>query len=188
MPLADGCIVRPGQDSPCAGGQTALEAEPVIGHLGKPIWTSTASKRDDIDDHDHERRYEASHEPKAAADYAAAHLAGHRLYSIDTWGGYLAGRFPTGRVVFLYDETGVFGTAALQRYLDIHDLSPDWAALIRQEGIADAIVPAGAQEAAALETLGWAVDCRDSVSGSVVMSSTTTPGGGSRLDTAPVCA
>ncbi|PZR82411.1 MAG: hypothetical protein DLM65_03935 [Candidatus Aeolococcus gillhamiae] len=133
-------------------------------------------------------RYQASHEPKAAADYAAAHLAGRRLYSIDTWGGYLAGRFPTGRVVFVYDETGVFGTAALQTYLHIHDLSPDWDTLIRQEGIADAIVPAGAQEAAALHTLGWAVDCRDSTSGSVVMSSTATPGGGSGLDTAPACA
>ena len=109
-------------------------------------------------------------EPKAAADYAAAHLAGHRLYSIDTWGGYLAGRFPTGRVVFVYDETAVFGTAALQQYLEVHDLQPGWDAVLSGNSIADAIVPAGSQEVAALTTLGWSVDCRDTASGSVVMS------------------
>ncbi len=114
--------------------------------------------------------YEATHEPKAAADYAAAHLAGHRLYSIDTWGGYLASRFPNGRVVFVYDETAVFGTTALQQYLDVHDLRPDWNLVLNENRVDDAIVPAGSQEVSALQTLGWLVDCRDSASGSVVMS------------------
>jgi hypothetical protein len=133
-------------------------------------------------------QYEAIHEPKAAADYASAHLSGRRLYTIDTWGGYLAGRFPSGRVVFLYDETGVFGSAALQTYLDIHDLRPDWSSVISSYGIADAIVPDGSQELAALLTLGWSFDCHDTVSGSVVMS--LAPGSGStgELATAPPCA
>jgi hypothetical protein len=133
-------------------------------------------------------QFEATHEPKAAADYASAHLPGHRLYSIDTWGGYLADRFPTGRIVFLYDETGVFGSAALQQYLDIHDLRPDWSSVLSSDGIAGAILPAGAQEVSALLTVGWSVDCRDSTSGSVVMSLAGGGGGGGGLGTAPGCA
>jgi hypothetical protein len=132
-------------------------------------------------------RYEASHEPKAAADYAAAHLAGHRLYSIDTWGGYLAGRFPVGRMIFVYDETAVFGEGALQQYLDIHDLRPDWSTVLADNGIADAIVPDSSQEVSALQTLGWSVDCRDSASASVVMSAARIAGAASRVATAPAC-
>jgi hypothetical protein len=115
-------------------------------------------------------RYEAANQPRAAADYAGIHLAGHRLYSIDTWSGYLASRFPTGRVVFIYDETAVFGNAALKEYLEVHDLEPGWDAVLSGNGIRDAIVPAGSQEVAALHTLGWSVDCADTTSGSVVMS------------------
>ena len=115
-------------------------------------------------------RYEATTEPMAAVAYASAHLPGHRLYAIDTWGGYLAYRLPAGRVVYLYDETAVFGDADLQQYLDIHDLRPDWRGVIRRARIDDAILPAGAQEVAALATVGWGVDCHDSTSGSVVMS------------------
>ena len=129
-------------------------------------------------------RFEAAHEPAGAAGFAAAHLAGRRLYTVDTWGGYLASRFPSGRVVYLYDETGVFGDAALQQYLDIHDLRPDWAQVITSENIADAILPAGAQEVSALLTLGWTVDCRDPLSDSVVMSA---QGGAGTLEMAPVC-
>ncbi len=125
---------------------------------------------------DRAAQYEAANEPKAAADWVAAHLAGHRLYSIDTWGGYLAGRFPTGRVVFVYDETAVFGTAALQQYLEVHDLQPGWDAVLRGNGITDAIVPAGSQEVSALRTLGWSTDCHDTASGSVVMSADTPSG------------
>ncbi len=136
--------------------------------------------------------YESTHEPEAAADWAAAHLAGHRLYSIDTWGGYLAGRFPTGRVVFVYDETAVFGSAALQEYLDVHDLRPDWTTILAAHAIADAIVPTGSQEVSAFTTLGWTVDCRDDASGSVVMSapplgSTVPATPPSRAAPAPAC-
>jgi hypothetical protein len=131
--------------------------------------------------------YEASHEPKAAAEYAAAHLAGRRLYSIDTWTGYLAGRLPVGRVVYLYDETAVFGDAALQQYLDIHDLRPDWAQVINASGIHDAILPAGGQEVAALLTLGWSVDCRDVLTASVVMSAGGGDGSAARLSSERPC-
>ena len=137
-------------------------------------------------------RYEAANQPRAAADYVAAHLAGHRLYSLDTWGGYLADRFPTGRVVFVYDETAVFGNAALHQYLEVHDLQPGWDAVLSGNGIADAVVPAGSQELAALTTLGWSVDCRDTASESVVMSapprSGASPGVNPSPGTAPGCA
>jgi hypothetical protein len=132
-------------------------------------------------------RFEASHEPRAAADYASAHLAGHRLYTVDTWGGYLADRFPGGRVVFLYDEAAVFGSAAIERYLDIHDLRADWSTVLAGAGVADAILPSRAQEVAALLTLGWSVDCRDTTSASVVMS-LGRGGAGSAPGPAPPCA
>ncbi len=129
-------------------------------------------------------RYEATNEPMAAATYAAAHLRGHRLYSTDTWGGYLAERFPSGRVVYLYDETAVFGDAAVQQYLEIHDIRPDWSTVVAAAGITDAILPEGAQEVSAFVTLGWSVDCHDSASSSVVMSAT----GPSGRSTDPVAA
>jgi hypothetical protein len=132
-------------------------------------------------------RFEASHEPRGAADYVSAHLAGRRLYTVDTWGGYLADRFPAGRVVFLYDEAGIFGSAAIERYLDIHDLRADWSSVLAAAGVADAILPSRAQEVSALQTLGWSVDCRDSASGSVVMS-LAGGGDGSTAAPAPPCA
>ena len=134
-------------------------------------------------------RFEATNQPRGAADYAGRHLAGRRLYSVDTWGGYLAYRFPVGRVVYLYDETAVFGDAALQQYLDIHDLRANWDRTLTDAGIADAILPAGSREVAALITLGWTVDCRDATSSSVVMSAGGTgPPGTAGLTSAPACA
>jgi hypothetical protein len=134
-------------------------------------------------------RYEATHEPAAAAGFAALHLAGHRLYSVDTWGGYLATRFPTGRVVYLYDETAVFGDAALQQYLDVHDLRPNWSQVIVAEDIDGAILPASAQEVSALLTLGWSVDCRDRLSDSVVMSAPSAgPAAAGPASPPPACA
>jgi hypothetical protein len=136
-------------------------------------------------------RFEATHEPRAAADYAAAHLAGRRLYTVDTWGGYLAYRFPTGRVVYLYDETTVFGEAALQQYLDIHNLRESWSRAVRESGIAAAILPDTAREVSALVTVGWAVACRDGESASVVMTptaATEAPGDAlPAIGSAPAC-
>jgi hypothetical protein len=114
--------------------------------------------------------YEASRYPQAATNYVATHFPGQRLYSIDTWGGYLVYRFPQGRVVFLYDETAVFGDAALEKYLDIHLLRPGWAGTLSAEGIQHAIVPAHSQEASGLHELAWRVDCYDATSESLVMS------------------
>jgi hypothetical protein len=140
-------------------------------------------------------RFEATNEPLAAVDYVTTHLSGHRLYSIDMWGGYIAERIPRGRVVYLYGETAVFGNAALQQYLDIHDLRPDWTSVVSAAGITDAVLPEGAQEVSALVTLGWTVDCRDRASASVVMSApapSTPPadpaGTPATIVSAPACA
>jgi len=114
--------------------------------------------------------YQASTYPEAAATYVAAHFPGDRLYTVDSWGGYLAYRFPEGRVVFLYDEPAVFGTSALQQYLDIDDLRPDWVTVLTRNRIEHAILPSNAREVSALHVLGWTVDCYDPASGSMVMS------------------
>jgi hypothetical protein len=114
--------------------------------------------------------YQAKTYPEAAATYAGANFPRQRLYTIDTWGGYLAYRFPTGRVVFLYDEPAVFGDSALQLYDDIDQLDPNWVHVLSAEGIEHAVLPSDAREAAALHVLGWTVNCYDPVSKSLVMS------------------
>lgn len=115
--------------------------------------------------------YQASTYPEAAATYAGAAFPGERLYTTDTWGGYLAYRFPSGRVVFLYDETAVFGNDALKLYDAIDQLDPNWVHVLSSENIHHAILPSDAREAAALHVLGWTVNCYDPRSMSLVMSS-----------------
>jgi hypothetical protein len=115
--------------------------------------------------------YQASTYPEAAATYAGDNFPGQRLYSVDTWGGYLAYRFPSGRIVFLYDEPAVFGNNALQLYDDIDQLDPNWVTVLATEDIHHAILPSDAREAAALHVLGWTVNCYDPTSRSLVMSS-----------------
>jgi hypothetical protein len=115
--------------------------------------------------------YQASTYPEAAATYAGSAFPAQRLYTVDSWGGYLAYRFPSGRIVFLYDEPAVFGSNALRLYDDIDQLDPNWIHVLNNEDIHHAIVPSNAREAAALHVLGWTVNCYDPASRSLVMSS-----------------
>jgi len=114
--------------------------------------------------------YQAATYPEAAADYVAVHFPGQRIYTIDTWGGYLAYRFPSGRVVFLYDEPTVFSASALQQYLAVDQLQPNWIHVLKTESIQHAILSSDAREAAALHVLGWGIDCYDTTNRSMVMS------------------
>lgn len=115
--------------------------------------------------------YQATAYPEAAASYAGATFPGQRIYTVNSWGGYLAYRFPAGRIVFLYDEPAVFGSDALQLYDDIDELDPSWVHVLSVENLHHAILPADAREAAALHALGWSVNCYDPASSSLVMSS-----------------
>jgi hypothetical protein len=115
--------------------------------------------------------YQAKMYPEAAATFAGDNFRGQRLYTIEIWGGYLAYRFPSGRIVFLYDEPAVFGTNALQLYDAIDQLDPSWVSVLTSENIRHAIIPSDAREAAALHVLGWTVNCYDPASRSLVMSS-----------------
>lgn len=130
----------------------------VVGVDVVPNLRSTAVARD-----------QAARFPKAAADYVAANLPGQRLYSLYEWGGYLAYRFPTQRVVYIYGESAVFGEQRLERYLDIHLLRPDWRDVLYVDGMHVAIVPADSQEAAAFLEIGWTTTCHDAASNAVVM-------------------
>jgi len=114
--------------------------------------------------------YEAAHYPVVASDFVAGHFAGQRLYSTDVWGGYLAYRFPAGRVVPLYDQGSTFGRGAAQSYTQIHLLQNGWEGVLRDEGIEHAIVLDTSQEASAFHELGWTVDCHDPASSGLVMS------------------
>jgi hypothetical protein len=128
--------------------------------------------------------YQATQYPEAAATYTGTNFPGQRVYTLDAWGGYLAYRFPSGRVVFLYDEPAVFGNAALQLYDAIDRLDPNWVHVLTSESIHHAILPSDAREAAALHVLGWTVNCYDPASSSIVMSSP--PSGGGTPSTGPV--
>ena len=141
-----------------AGGLLAAVAAAVVVTGARQVTPAAAAS------------YEASHYPMAAADFIAAHYPGQRLYTTDTWGGYVAYRFPAGRVVFLYDQGSTFGDAAAQSYTKIHLLQSGWEQVLREDAIQHAIVLDTSQEASALHELGWAVACYDSASGGVVMS------------------
>ncbi|TMC49165.1 MAG: hypothetical protein E6J14_08810 [Chloroflexi bacterium] len=133
--------------------------------------------------------YETQHEPRAAADYVATHLAGQHLYSTYEWGGYLAYRFPDQRVVYIYGESAVFGSARLQQYLDIHLVRAAWHQRLGDAGIHAAVVPAASQETTAFLEAGWTVSCHDPAGGAVVMQSGGEPPTTQPLDptTAPAC-
>lgn len=118
---------------------------------------------------------EASTQPVAAADYVAAHLAGDRLYSTVEWGGYLAERFPDGRVVDVYGPPAAIGQAAQQRYLDVHDLTQNWRRILLQDRVTHAVLPQGSREVAALEEVGWHSLCHDATAGAVVMAAGQVP-------------
>jgi hypothetical protein len=107
--------------------------------------------------------------PVAAADYVAAHLHGIQLYNTYEWGGYLAYRFPSQRVVYIYGESAVFGSDRLDRYLDIHLVRPNWRDVLQTEGMTAAVVPADSQEATAFLEIGWVTLCHDTASNAVVM-------------------
>jgi hypothetical protein len=107
--------------------------------------------------------------PVAAATYVAAHLPGQQLYSTYEWGGYLAYRFPSPRMVYIYGESAVFGSDRLQRYLDIHLVRSNWRDVLREDGMSSAILPADAQEVTAFLETGWATLCHDTASDAVVM-------------------
>jgi hypothetical protein len=115
-------------------------------------------------------RYQQTQEPASAADYVAEHFPDQRLLSSAGDAGYLAYRFPTGRVVFVYDEIGLFGTGPLADYVDITTISGDWKALIARYGIRHAILGSASADVSALLELGWRVNCRDAASGRLVMS------------------
>lgn len=113
--------------------------------------------------------------PVAAANAVAARFPGERLYSTYEWGGYLAFRFPVGRVVFVYGESAIFGSERLDEYLTVHLLAPGWQDVLDRWGMRHAIVPAASQEAAAFSEVGWTVLCHDPESDAVVMVAASRP-------------
>jgi hypothetical protein len=112
---------------------------------------------------------EAKSFPVASTDYVAAHHAGERIYSLYEWGGYLAYRFPTQHVVYIYGESAVFGSDRMERYLDIHLVRGGWRSELESQNMTVAIVPTDSQEVTALLEIGWQTECRDALSDSVVM-------------------
>jgi hypothetical protein len=133
--------------------------------------------------------FEQTHEPETAADYVAAHFPGQRLLSSDADAGYLAYRFPSYRVVFVYDEIGIFGTGPLDDYIDIATVSGSWETLLSTYGIHHAVLSASSADTSALLELGWSVNCYEAASARVVMSEggvrpTATP---PLPSTAPAC-
>ena len=120
-------------------------------------------------------QFEQTHEPETAADYVATNFPGQRLLSSDGDAGYLAYRFPTERVVFVYDEIGIFGTGPLTNYVDIATISSTWKALLAKYDLRHAILGSGNADVSALLELGWTVNCYEAPSARVVMSAGGSP-------------
>src|ERR1019366_3840971 len=95
-------------------------------------------------------QFEQTHEPETAADYVATNFPGQRLFRSDGDAGYLAHPFPTGRVVFVYDEIGIFGTGPLTDYIDIATISSTWKALLAKYDLRHAILGSGNADVSAL--------------------------------------
>lgn len=129
--------------------------------------------------------YENQTRPAAAVLYAASHHPGAPLFSTDGDAGYIAYRLPGQRVVFVYDEEGIFGDAVLTDYLDIVNLqTDDWYKRLTGHGLSAAVLPSQAAITSALLEKGWTVECMQrqgtSESGWVVLAA-----GGPAPSTAP---
>ena len=114
-------------------------------------------------------RYEREHDPAAAATWVAAHLPGERLYSTYEWGGYLAYRLPSPRVVWIYGESAIFGDRRLRDYLVVHDLERGWPEMLARNGMGHAVLPVEARETTAMLEVGWRALCLDHGGDAVVL-------------------
>lgn len=111
--------------------------------------------------------------PVSAVSYVLQHYKGDHIYAQDTVSGYLVEKFNTSRMVFFYDEEEVFGQKAINDYLAIHLLWPNWYNILNKYHIQHAILPTNSPEYSAFLASGWHVDCYDRVNNSAVIS---TPG------------
>lgn len=122
--------------------------------------------------------FESSNKPKSAADFVAIHYPGQRILSTDIDAGYLAFRFPAARVVFMYDEIGLFGQDNLNYYLGIVNLSADdWMQRIQREDMTVAVLPSKEAITQALRERSWKIACYDKPSDYVVLVPGTLPAG-----------
>lgn len=121
-------------------------------------------------------RYEAEHEPQAAAGYVSAHLGGERLLSTYEWGGYLAERLGGDpRVVWIYGESAIFGDQRLQEYTSVVTLQPGWPDVVGRLGMRHALLPRSSPVASALAASGWSALCHDVRSDAVVLEAPARP-------------
>ncbi len=113
--------------------------------------------------------------PVSATSYVLASLPPGHIYTVWTWGGYLAYRIPNGRRVFIYGEAGIFGQYDIGQYLNIDLVRSSWRATLERWHIDTAIVPLTSQEAALFREAGWQARCIDQPAGAVVFFHTKHP-------------
>lgn len=87
-----------------------------------------------------------------------------RVFSFDSWGGYLIYRLYPETKVFIDDRHDFYGDATLQEYLKILHVESGWNDVLDRWNVNVAVLPSKAKISQALRQLGgWAVRYEDSV-------------------------
>ncbi len=99
--------------------------------------------------------------PVAAANSIAALPQSARIYSSDSFGGYLIYRFQGARKVFFDGRSDFYGVDFLKDYLTLSTARPGWRDLFRRYQFTNALLPADSALEPALLDSGWKVLYRD---------------------------
>jgi hypothetical protein len=99
--------------------------------------------------------------PVAASAVVASLPASARIFAPDIFGGYLIYRFDGRRKVFVDGRWDYYGTALMERYLQMFQLRPGWRTEFNRWHFTDALLPPYYPMVDALEANGWRELYRD---------------------------
>jgi len=104
----------------------------------------------------------ASGDAPVAASAAVAHLpANARIFSTDSFGGYLIYRFRGKRKVFFDGRSDYYGSAFLEGYMHLVSARPGWHDELKRWHFTQALIPPDCALIPALESTGWGELYRD---------------------------
>jgi hypothetical protein len=105
--------------------------------------------------------FSRDHFPVAASPAVDALPPGARLFSTDSFGGYLIYRFDGRRKVYFDGRSDFYGADFLKSYTKLIQARPGWREAFDRERFTDALLPPDFPLVAALEAAGWKETFRD---------------------------
>jgi hypothetical protein len=84
-----------------------------------------------------------------------------RVFSSDSYGGYVIYRFNGARKVFFDGRSDFYGADFMKDYMVLSTARPGWKDLVRRYGFTHALLPEDSALKAALLDLGWKVLYQD---------------------------